>query len=118
MAKAKERRERRVERGRRMTLFLSLSGDMQMSQKGKGRQEKLKWTPTRVCTAERYGISTDKRSTTFAINSTAIGLEGNFQERHLLLIKKRKKTENFPLTAKIFIIFASTVNSRNGKEEV
>lgn len=43
--------------------------------------EKLKWTPMGVCAAERDGISTSERSTTFAtINSTVIGLDRNFRK--------------------------------------
>lgn len=58
--------------------------------------EKLKWTPTGVCTAERDGIST--RSTTFAtINSTVIGLDRNFWK---VVIRCWRETKNFPLSTK------------------
>lgn len=110
--KEEARREDR-ERSSSDPFSLALQRNADVGEK-KRTTEKLKWTPTGVRAAWRGGISTDERCTTFGIvNSVAPSVFG----RKFLTSATRcwQKTQNFPLSAKIFIIFASAINSWNGK---
>lgn len=111
MAKAKERRERRIaERSSSDPFSLALQRYADAGEK-KRTTEKLKWTPTGARAARRGGISTDER-TVLHLGLLILLPSEIFKERYSLLTKK---TQNFPLPAKIFIIFASTINSWDGK---
>lgn len=79
MVKAKERRERRVERGRRVTLFLSLSRGMQMSEEKDDGEIKVD-TNESLRAGERWNFN-ERRALCYIfaiINSTAISSDGNF----------------------------------------
>lgn len=77
--------------------------------------EKLKWTLTGICAAERE-MEFQRTSALlhlWLLIPTAIGLDAKFFKS---TPRRWRKTKNFPRSAKIFrIIFTSAVKSGNGK---